>query len=49
MSMVNHTRNEHRYSGYNYMVNHTRNKHRYTVVIIIWLIILGTNTVIQWL
>jgi uncharacterized membrane protein len=34
MSMVNHTRNEHRYSGYNYMVNHTRYEHHYTVVII---------------
>ena len=58
--MVNHTMNKHchtviiitltpLYSGYNYMVNHTRNKHCYTVAIITWLIILGTNTIIQWL
>ena len=32
-----------------YMVNHTRNEHHYTVVIITWLIILGMNTIIQWL
>ena len=31
------------------MVNHTRNEHHYTVVIITWLIILGMNTIIQWL
>ena len=31
------------------MVNHTRNEDRYTVVIITWLIILGMNTIIQWL
>jgi hypothetical protein len=47
--MVNHTRYEHHYSGYNYMVNHTRNEHHYKVVIITWLIILGMNTIIQWL
>ena len=28
------------------MVNHTRYEHHYTVVIITWLIILGTNTII---
>ena len=31
------------------MVNHTRNEHHYTVVIITWLIILGMNTIIQYL
>ena len=31
------------------MVNHTRNEHHYTVVIITWLIILGMNTITQWL
>ena len=31
------------------MVNHTRNEHHYTLVIITWLIILGMNTIIQWL
>jgi hypothetical protein len=31
------------------MVNHTRNEHHYTVVIITELIILGMNTIIQWL
>ena len=44
-TVVNHTRNEHQYT----VVNHTRNKHHYTVVIITWLIILGMNTIIQWL
>ena len=43
--MVNHTRYEHQYT----VVNHTKNKHHYTVVIITWLIILGMNTIIQWL
>jgi hypothetical protein len=31
------------------MVNHTRNEHHYTVVIITWLIILGMNTIIEWI
>ena len=31
------------------MVNHTRYEHHYAVVIITWLIILGMNTIIQWL
>jgi hypothetical protein len=31
------------------MVNHARNEHHYTVVIITWLIILGMDTIIQWL
>ena len=31
------------------MVNHTMNEHHYTVVIITWLIILGMNTITQWL
>ena len=31
------------------MVTHTRNEHHYIVVIITWLIILGMNTIIQWL
>ena len=31
------------------MVNDTRHEHHYTVVIITWLIILGMNTIIQWL
>ena len=42
--MVNHTRIEHHYT-----VVHTRYEHHYTVVIITWLIILGMNTIIQWL
>ena len=31
------------------MVNHTRYEHHYTVVTITLLIILGMNTIIQWL
>ena len=31
------------------MINHTRNEHSFTVVIITWLIILGMNTIIEWL
>ena len=31
------------------MVNHTGNEHHYRVVIITWLIILGMNTIMQWL
>ena len=31
------------------MVIHTRNEHHYAVVIITWLVMLGKNTIIQWL